>query len=113
MYIDATGTYDAQAKNSNTFVIKASNTVSGTLSRKSEWKSDGTESKILFADDQDTNTQLGYGCDIDGDYMIGGAPQDDEAGSSAGAAYIFHKSCLLYTSPSPRDVEESRMPSSA
>ena len=27
----------------------------------------------------------------------------------------FHKfsSCLLYTSPSPRDVEESRMPSSA
>ena len=24
-----------------------------------------------------------------------------------------HNSCLLYTSPSPRDVEESRMPSSA
>ena len=24
-----------------------------------------------------------------------------------------HKDCLLYTSPSPRDVEESRMPSSA
>ena len=26
--------------------------------------------------------------------------------------YVF-KHCLLYTSPSPRDVEESRMPSSA
>ena len=25
----------------------------------------------------------------------------------------FYKACLLYTSPSPRDVEESRMPSSA
>ena len=25
----------------------------------------------------------------------------------------YHGSCLLYTSPSPRDVEESRMPSSA
>ena len=25
----------------------------------------------------------------------------------------IYKSCLLYTSPSPRDVEESRMPSSA
>ena len=25
----------------------------------------------------------------------------------------FIKICLLYTSPSPRDVEESRMPSSA
>ena len=24
-----------------------------------------------------------------------------------------HTNCLLYTSPSPRDVEESRMPSSA
>ena len=27
--------------------------------------------------------------------------------------YIEHYFCLLYTSPSPRDVEESRMPSSA
>jgi len=26
---------------------------------------------------------------------------------------IMRDSCLLYTSPSPRDVEESRMPSSA
>ena len=26
---------------------------------------------------------------------------------------LFLSSCLLYTSPSPRDVEESRMPSSA
>ena len=25
----------------------------------------------------------------------------------------LHITCLLYTSPSPRDVEESRMPSSA
>ena len=25
----------------------------------------------------------------------------------------FSRTCLLYTSPSPRDVEESRMPSSA
>ena len=26
---------------------------------------------------------------------------------------LHYKTCLLYTSPSPRDVEESRMPSSA
>ena len=26
---------------------------------------------------------------------------------------VEEKACLLYTSPSPRDVEESRMPSSA
>ena len=30
------------------------------------------------------------------------------------AAYdAYNYACLLYTSPSPRDVEESRMPSSA
>ena len=28
-------------------------------------------------------------------------------------AYVKPLTCLLYTSPSPRDVEESRMPSSA
>ena len=27
--------------------------------------------------------------------------------------FALSESCLLYTSPSPRDVEESRMPSSA
>ena len=26
---------------------------------------------------------------------------------------LLYRACLLYTSPSPRDVEESRMPSSA
>ena len=30
-----------------------------------------------------------------------------------GIRCFMHKGCLLYTSPSPRDVEESRMPSSA
>ena len=29
------------------------------------------------------------------------------------ATDVVGKDCLLYTSPSPRDVEESRMPSSA
>ena len=33
--------------------------------------------------------------------------------SGSGKSTILHISCLLYTSPSPRDVEESRMPSSA
>ena len=31
----------------------------------------------------------------------------------AGGATVKGRTCLLYTSPSPRDVEESRMPSSA
>ena len=33
--------------------------------------------------------------------------------SSVGLLRAVNRSCLLYTSPSPRDVEESRMPSSA
>ena len=32
---------------------------------------------------------------------------------TAGSILIRQRGCLLYTSPSPRDVEESRMPSSA
>ena len=36
-----------------------------------------------------------------------------KAGRLEEAAAAYRKSCLLYTSPSPRDVEESRMPSSA
>ena len=36
-----------------------------------------------------------------------------QAVAGAGAPPLWVKICLLYTSPSPRDVEESRMPSSA
>ena len=32
---------------------------------------------------------------------------------SQASVKVSHRTCLLYTSPSPRDVEESRMPSSA
>ena len=37
----------------------------------------------------------------------------NEAGKLIGFEVELAWSCLLYTSPSPRDVEESRMPSSA
>ena len=51
------------------------------------------------------------------------SPSDYDVCADAGVAFVgmvfYAKSprhlsfCLLYTSPSPRDVEESRMPSSA
>ena len=37
----------------------------------------------------------------------------DVSGERTKSNYITAMICLLYTSPSPRDVEESRMPSSA
>ena len=39
--------------------------------------------------------------------------QDDEQLEEVVVVGSQIKGCLLYTSPSPRDVEESRMPSSA
>ena len=38
---------------------------------------------------------------------------DDDVLTSAQQDLMLRHTCLLYTSPSPRDVEESRMPSSA
>ena len=42
-------------------------------------------------------------------------PEDDEDAADAIKTSIRHKvgDCLLYTSPSPRDRQKSRMPSSA
>ena len=36
-----------------------------------------------------------------------------ELGVGTAITYSMYKPCLLYTSPSPRDTERSRMPSSA
>ena len=38
---------------------------------------------------------------------------DEGPSSREGASYANGKGCLLYTSPSPRDKRQSRMPSSA
>jgi len=46
-----------------------------------------------------------------GDVRRGRRPSFDGAAEPTDAERLYF--CLLYTSPSPRDVEESRMPSSA
>ena len=38
---------------------------------------------------------------------------EGEKGATSTEIVVWYSLCLLYTSPSPRDVEESRMPSSA
>ena len=57
-------------------------------------------------------------------YVVGTAPNPTDSGYAAGSVIVSHSSdtdalfgtvgtCLLYTSPSPRDRQKSRMPSSA
>ena len=54
---------------------------------------------------------------VNGDFLPEFASENDDNIARGLAAPTFsapnQNSCLLYTSPSPRDVEESRMPSSA
>ena len=53
---------------------------------------------------------------FDGVYVSGGVMSNDLGLPDIGLTsldQVSYRSCLLYTSPSPRDVEESRMPSSA
>ena len=53
--------------------------------------------------------------------QIDNAPEERERGITIATAHVEYEStdrhyahvCLLYTSPSPRDAESSRMPSSA
>ena len=66
------------------------------------------------------NTDIGGGSSADGKIGGFGTLSSGVASSpslptvtQATAGEAFSYSCLLYTSPSPRDVEESRMPSSA
>ena len=45
--------------------------------------------------------------------QIDKAPEEKERGITISTAHVEYETCLLYTSPSPRDAHESRMPSSA
>ena len=45
--------------------------------------------------------------------IVGGRRRGVMCAVGHGIGFGLYAGCLLYTSPSPRDVEESRMPSSA
>ena len=50
--------------------------------------------------------------DLSGNFGIE-AIRKDRKGKRGGGVAVFYNNCLLYTSPSPRDKRQSRMPSSA
>lgn len=45
----------------------------------------------ILANNEEAGDHFGSGLGIDGDYIVVGAPGDDDAGEDAGAAYIFHR----------------------
>ena len=73
------------------------------MSQEVRWGSG--ELKIILSDGSELVLKLGdNGQDIFAQRRCNGTTE---------AYYGLSWPCLLYTSPSPRDVEESRMPSSA
>ena len=54
-----------------------------------------------------------WGGDVIAFDEIDKAPEERERGITIATAHVEYETCLLYTSPSPRDRSLSRMPSSA
>ena len=67
-----------------------------------------SKDKIGFDASDSEEEDLDADLDTEAVMDIGGDSDDDSDADSD-----EEEDCLLYTSPSPRDVEESRMPSSA
>ena len=122
---------------SQNLAVTGALTVTGTqsfaagasLSLQGENVNSGTRGQILYYDSSGQIAKLNVGASgaviqSDGTDIswgnIGGAPNiyyvstnGVDAAGRGGSIDAAFKTCLLYTSPSPRDVEESRMPSSA
>ena len=73
-----------------------------------KWSDPKRMSYVLNRGDEDI--LLGFTSQADGIYFYRGEDFEGEILLSQG---VNSKSCLLYTSPSPRDLSTSRMPSSA
>ena len=56
-----------------------------------------TEQAKLTASDAATENNFGYSVSISGDYAVIGAVGNDENGTHAGAAYIFHRSDTIWS----------------
>ena len=54
-----------------------------------------------------------YGGEAKNYDQIDAAPEEKARGITINTAHVEYVTCLLYTSPSPRDRTRSRMPSSA
>ena len=70
---------------------------------------EGSEPEILVNAEGDRTTPSVEGFRKDGERVVGKAAKNQAVTNPENTV----SSCLLYTSPSPRDMRRSRMPSSA
>ena len=70
------------------------------------------DKRFIFLDTNLSNTHQGHFCNNRQSWLINTL---ENASDNNKQVYLFmhHNPCLLYTSPSPRDRQKSRMPSSA
>ena len=54
--------------------------------------SNWTEQQVLIASNANGGDRFGYSVDIDGDYIVVGAPENNELAPNAGSAYVFLRS---------------------
>ena len=74
----------------------------------------GKKPALLIIDLANAWTREGHAFTCDGmDVIIPGVQKLLDAARAKGIPVVYTTTCLLYTSPSPRDAHESRMPSSA
>ena len=70
--------------------------------------------KLYPADSAPAGDRYGISVGLTADTLMIGSYWDSEAAYHGGSVYVYEQQgCLLYTSPSPRDRQKSRMPSSA
>ena len=127
----------APSSDNVTITMKSSDTTEGVISAVSNTSTDNTSQLVFTSSDWNsvrTVTVTGVADNLsDGDQAYAIQLSGDSSPSdlrfanvdpedvsvrnldytAKGGFYVSSISCLLYTSPSPRDVEESRMPSSA
>ncbi|MBL7103829.1 MAG: T9SS type A sorting domain-containing protein [Bacteroidales bacterium] len=82
--IGATGNDDNGSCSGSAYIFSRSDTL---------W----TEQAKLTASDAATENNFGYSVSISGDYAVIGAIGNDENGTHAGAAYIFHRSGTIWS----------------
>ena len=107
-----TGVLNATASGTGVLVGTAEAFDAGVTSEKflaRDAGADGNNLRVVIVDKvaDSKMTKAGHGLAV-GDSLSDGTTTDHKV-----TVVIDANTCLLYTSPSPRDVEESRMPSSA